>query len=102
MRSMTFATTSTAPGSSPATLHDLAAAVAAIFEQLLNAVDGRPVVHRVNDELAGHRGSVEGRELVERDRQHHDVGVPDGIGCPSWLGSRYQHLGNECDPLGVT
>src|SRR6266566_6916441 len=34
-------------------LDDLAAAVVAIFEHLLNAVDGRPVVHRVDDDLAG-------------------------------------------------
>ena len=132
---MTSATTSTAPGSSPATpsarrlgralgspfvvelvvadvveglddrrpvepvLNDLAAAVPAVLEQLLNAVDRRPVVHRVDHELAGHQGRVEGRELVNRDRQHHDIGVGDGVGCPAWLGSRHQHLGDEGDPL---
>src|SRR5713101_5399903 len=49
-------------------LDDLAAAVSTIFEHLLNAVDRRPVVHRIDDELAVQQGRVQRRELVNRDR----------------------------------
>src|SRR5580704_6683048 len=54
-------------------LDDLAAAVPAIFEHPLDPIDRRPVVHGVNDELAGQRCRVQRREPVQRDRQHHDV-----------------------------
>src|SRR5438132_1665600 len=83
-------------------LDDLAAAVSTIFEHLLNAVDGRPVVHRIDDELAVQQGRVQRRELVQRDRQHHKVCLLDGLGCPSWLGPRRQHLYDQLDLLRVT
>src|SRR5258708_29516150 len=63
-------------------LDDLAAAVSTSFEQHLNAVDGRPVVHRIDDELAVQQGRVQRRDRVKRDRQHHKVCLLDGLGCP--------------------
>src|ERR1700724_907400 len=73
----------------------------AILEHLLNAIGWRPVVHCVNHNFSAHHRRVEGRELVERHGQNHDVGVFDGIPCPSRLGPGCHHLGNECDLLGT-
>src|SRR5260221_912885 len=83
-------------------LDDLAAAVSMIFEHLLNAVDGLPVVHRIDDDLAVQQGGVQRRELVKRDRQHHKVCLLDGLGCPSWLSPRRQHLYDQLDQLRFT
>jgi hypothetical protein len=73
-------------------LNDLAAAVPVILEHRPDVIDRRPVVHRVDHELA-RRGRIEHRELVKWDREHHHVRLLDGIGCPPWLGSRGQYLG---------
>ena len=80
-------------------LHDLAAAIPVVFEQFPHAVGRRPVVHRVHHDLPGHQGWVEVLEPVNRDRQHHEIGVGDRVGCPARLRSRHQDSGDELDPL---
>src|SRR6202790_3454193 len=67
-------------------LDDLTAAVSMILEHLLNAVDRRPVVHRVDNELAVQQGRVQRRELMKRNRQHYHARLLDSVYCPSWLG----------------
>src|SRR5439155_11381492 len=83
-------------------LDDLAAAVSMILEQLLNAVDRRPVVHRVDNELAVQQGRVQRRELVKRNRQHYNARLLDSVCCPLWLGPWCQHLRDQPDLLRVT
>src|SRR5437764_11937543 len=73
-----------------------------ILEHLLNTVDRRPVVHRVDNELAVQQGRVQRRELVKRNRQHYNARLLDSVYCPSWLGPWCQHLRDHLDLLRVT
>src|SRR5258706_2549638 len=82
-------------------LDDLATAVTMILEQLLHAVDGRPVVHHIDDDYAAEQRRVQRRELVQRDRQHHQVCLRDRLGCPPRLDSRREHLDDQLDLLRV-
>jgi hypothetical protein len=62
--------------------HDLAAAASvtgAVFERRQHAVAGRPVVHRVDHDLAGQQRGIDVSKAVQRYREHHDVRVRDRI-----------------------
>ena len=83
-------------------LDHFAAGVAGILEHLQHAICRRPVVHRVDHKFSGHQARVEAHELVKRDSKHYDVGVVDCIRCPSRLSSRYDHLGDQRDPVWAT
>src|SRR5256714_12028665 len=73
-----------------------------ILEHLLNTVDRRLVVHRVDNELAVQQGRVQRRELVKRNRQHYNARLLDSVCCPSWLSPWCQHLRDQLDLLRVT
>jgi hypothetical protein len=60
--------------------HDLAAS--AVFEGLQHALGGRPVVHRVDHELAVEQARIDLAEAVQRDREHHDVCLSQGVAGP--------------------
>src|SRR5579862_1474355 len=79
--------------------HDLTAP--ATFEGLQDAVAGRPVVHRVDHELAVEQRRIEVKETVQWYRKHHDVRIRHGVAGPPRLGAGNDQLGDQRDVLRI-
>src|SRR5262245_13051380 len=71
------------------------AAPGAALEILEEPVAGGPVVHRVDDELAGEDRRVQPEESVQRDREHYNVRAGGRVRRAQGLGARDQQLGDQ-------
>ena len=79
--------------------HDLTAP--AVFEGLQDAVAGRPVVHRVDHELAVEQRGIDVKEAVQWYREHHDVRLGHRVAGPPRLRAGNDQLGDQRDIFRV-